>query len=48
MVNDHKVHLEIDTTKKDSFFYNPLWDKPEVVVNDVEYENIDHEEENQE
>eukprot|EP00088_Acartia_fossae_P006278 TRINITY_DN1289_c0_g1_i1.p1 TRINITY_DN1289_c0_g1~~TRINITY_DN1289_c0_g1_i1.p1 ORF type:complete len:257 (-),score=31.34 TRINITY_DN1289_c0_g1_i1:632-1402(-) len=44
VVNDHKVHLEIDTTKKDSFFYNPLWDQPEVVVNDVEYANVDQEE----
>ena len=30
------MKVEINTTKADKFFYNPLWGEPEVCVNEVE------------
>ena len=34
-----KVSLEINTTRKDNFFYDPTWDEPEVIVNEIENNN---------
>ena len=36
IVDGKKVTVEINTTKKDSFFYDPTWDEPEVVVNEID------------
>ena len=36
VVDGKKVTVEVNTTKKDSFFYDPTWDEPEVVVNEID------------
>jgi len=36
VVDGVRVAVEINTTKADAFFYNPLWDEPVVQVNEVE------------
>lgn len=37
IVNDSKVNVEIDNTKLDPFYYDPIWEKYEVNVDDVDY-----------
>ena len=32
-----RVSVEINTTKRDHFFYDPTWDEPEVEANEAEY-----------
>ena len=40
VLNDgEKVTAEIDLQKTDPFVYNPLWDTPSIVVNEVCYED---------
>jgi len=43
IVNGSKVSVEINTTKRDSFIYNPLWGEPEVEVNEVDDGYVDDE-----
>ena len=45
VLNGSKVHIEINTIKRDAFMYNPLWDQPEIVVNEVDYDEAEEEEE---
>ena len=37
MVTQLQVMVEVDTTKEDSFFYDPLWDEPVVKVMEADY-----------
>ena len=37
VVSGSKVTAEINTTKSDSFFYDPLWENPAVTVNEIDY-----------
>ncbi|XP_059092408.1 RAD52 motif-containing protein 1-like [Tigriopus californicus] len=37
IVNNSKVSVEIDNTKLDPFYYDPIWEKYEVNVDDVDY-----------
>ena len=37
VVGGKKVGVEINTTKSDAFFYDPLWENPVVTVQDVDY-----------
>ena len=41
ILDGRRVSLEINTTKKDSFFYDPTWDEHEVVVNEIDKNNTD-------
>lgn len=41
VLNGSKVHIEINTIKRDAFMYNPLWDQPEIVVNEVDYDKVE-------
>ena len=34
-----KVGVEIDTTRLDPFYYNPIWEKYEIEVEEVDYED---------
>ena len=36
IVDGKKVSVEINSNKKDSFFYDPTWDEPQVVVNEMD------------
>jgi len=45
VLNGSKVHIEINTIKRDAFMYNPLWDQPEIVVNEADYDEAEEEEE---
>ena len=38
VLEGRKVHIEINTAKKDAFMYNPLWDQPQIQVNILYYE----------
>ena len=33
VLHGSKVHIEINTAKRDAFMYNPLWDQPQIQVN---------------
>jgi len=37
VVGGKKVGVEINTTKSDSFFYDPLWEDPVVTVKEADY-----------
>ena len=37
VVGGNRVTVEINTTKQEKFFYDPTWDEPVIVVNDVEF-----------
>ncbi len=37
VVEGRKVTVEIDTTKAESFFYDPTWDTPVVQVQEADY-----------
>lgn len=37
VVGTNKVMVEIDTTRKDSFFYDPTWDTPLLQVQEADY-----------
>ena len=37
MVTEFQVMVEVNTTKEDSFFYDPLWDEPVVKVMEADY-----------
>ena len=37
-LDDKKVTIEVDSTKSDPFFFDPLWEKHEADVQEVEYE----------
>lgn len=37
MVTQLQVMVEVNTTKEDSFFYDPLWDEPVVKVMEADY-----------
>jgi hypothetical protein len=37
VVEGRKVMVEIDTTKVDSFFYDPTWDTPLIEVEEADY-----------
>ena len=37
VVEGRKVQVQINTTKLDEFFYDPVWDEPVVAVTEVEY-----------
>ena len=37
VVGGNKVGVEINTTKSDSFFYDPLWEDPVVTVKEADY-----------
>ena len=39
ILDGNRVSLEINTTRKDNFFYDPTWDEPEVIVNEIENNN---------
>jgi len=45
VLEGRKVHIEINTAKKDAFMYNPLWDQPQIQVNEAHYMVDDGEEE---
>jgi len=45
VVGGDRVQVQVNTLKKDAFFYNPLWGEPEVVVNEVDYSEQEGEEE---
>ena len=36
VVDGKKVSVEINSNKKDSFFYDPTWEEPCVEVNEME------------
>ena len=36
-MDGRKVQVQINTTKTDKFFYNPIWDEPVITVNEVDY-----------
>ena len=38
VVGGKKVTVEIDSTKLDPFYYDPIWEKYEVNVEDVDYD----------
>jgi len=46
IVDGSKVSVEINTTKRDSFLYTPLWGEPEVEVNEVDHEYSDNDNDN--
>ena len=41
ILDGERVSLEINTTKKDNFFYDPTWDEHEVVVTEIDDNNTD-------
>ena len=41
VLDNGKVTAEIDMNKTDPFAYNPIWDVPSIVVNEVNYEEPD-------
>ena len=36
IVEGRKVSVEINTNKRDTFFYDPTWDEPQVTVNEID------------
>ena len=42
VVGERKVSVEIDSTRLDPFYYDPIWERYEVNVEEVDYE-IDEE-----
>lgn len=39
IVGGSKVMVEVNTTKEDSFHYDPLWDEPVVTVREADYKD---------
>ena len=37
VVGGKKVGVEINTTKEEAFFYDPLWENPVVTVQEADY-----------
>ena len=38
ILDGKKVTVEVDSTKSDPFFFDPLWENYEAVVEEVDYE----------
>ena len=43
VVVGNKVMVEINTTKKNAFFYDPLWEEDVVKVNKADYDALTEE-----